>query len=817
MTLQRRSTYAPQYTSKAALLKVRAFLAAAALLAASLLAGLGIATVIVRIQHKSDQARQGQILLIRLDKQVFQLKTLEGQIMADPTLTRNVQANLEDLKFQARQNLDDLERVTGGSAALPPVRHSLHGYEQAFTEEFQLFQSGKNTQATHLHDDRVSPAYEALADAIQDANVQCDGAAMSANQAADVGTRAVLLIAALLLFVTVRRFAHSQRHSTRLATEREILRQSEERFQALIRNTSDVIAILAPDGVIHYLSSAAQSRWGVAPESLEGVSVFTLMLPEEADLARTLVAQAAAEAGGSLTAELRLRYDDGSWRLSQMILTNLLTEPGIEGIVLTCRDVSERKAFEEQLAHQAFHDALTGLPNRALFMERLRHALSRARRQVTTVGVIFLDLDNFKVVNDSLGHEAGDSLLVAVAERLGDCVRAGDTVARLGGDEFTILLEDLADDSQLLGLAERITQVLHTPFLVSGREIVTTGSLGIAASLGDSRLPDELLREADTAMYRAKANGKARSIVFDHSMDAQAVDRLNLEMDLRRALEVGEFRLHYQPIMSLTSGALCEVEALLRWEHPTRGLIPPGKFIPLAEEIGLIVPLGLWVLRESCRQTREWNEGVWNAGAWNAGGERRPPLTISVNVSARQLKTPDFVAQVVEVLEETGLSAACLKLEITESVMMQEAEVTIAKLHALKALGIRLAVDDFGTGYSSMAYLSSLPIDTLKIDRAFVGKMGGHTEDAAIVRAIVMLAKTLNLSITSEGIETVEQLTQLRALECDQGQGYHFSRPLPADQLRAMLVAEAAPGGGPGIGCEQSSEAICAREPAAAL
>ena len=806
MTLKRRSTHAPKYLPRAALLKVRAFLAAAALLAASMLVGLGVAAVIVRFQHKSDQARQGQILLIRLDKKVFQLKTLEGQTMADPTLTRNVQANLDDLNMQARQNLEDLEHVTGGSAAPPPVRHSLLSYEAAFTEEFQLFRSGKNAQAIQLHDTRVNPAYELLADAIQDANVQCDGAAMAANEAADVGTRAVLLIAALLLFVMVRRFARFQRHSTRLATEREILRQSEERFQALIRNTSDVIAILAPDGIIHYLSSAAQRRWGVAPESLEGVSVFTLMHPEEADLARTLVAQAAAEAGGSLSAELRLRYDDGSWRLSQMILTNLLTEPGIEGIVLTCRDVSERKAFEEQLAHQAFHDALTGLPNRALFMERLRHALARARRQVTTVGVVFLDLDNFKVVNDSLGHEAGDSLLVAVAERLGDCIRAGDTVARLGGDEFTILLEDLADDSQLLGLAERITQVLHTPFLVSGREIVTTGSLGIAASLGDSRSPDELLREADTAMYRAKANGKARSIVFDRSMDAQAVDRLNLEMDLRRALEAGEFRLHYQPIMSLTSGALCEVEALLRWEHPTRGLIPPGKFIPLAEEIGLIVPLGLWVLRESCRQTREWNEG-----AWNEDGERRPPLTISVNVSARQLKTPDFVAQVVQVLDETGLGAACLKLEITESVMMQEADVTIAKLHALKALGIRLAVDDFGTGYSSMAYLSSLPIDTLKIDRTFVGKMGGHSEDAAIVRAIVMLAKTLNLSITSEGIETVEQLTQLRALECDQGQGYHFSRPLPADQLRAMLVAEAAPGGG------QASKVPSVREPAAAL
>lgn len=758
--------------------KARAFFSASLVLVLALLVSVGISEVIQVIQHDADRWRVGQVLLMRLDKKVDQLRLLEGQLSADPSLVHGDMSQVDQLNTDTHQLLEQLLHLRGDSTALPNVRHALALYQQTLHDEFQLADAGKGVQARAVHDDRVVQAFDALGNSISDANKDYDDEAMLAGRVADIGTTTVLLLSALVLAVLMRRFERARRQGAQLTTERETLRQSEERFRALIRNASDVIAIVTPDGVIRYLSSAAQHLWGYAPEDLEGTCVFALMHPDEAGRPQALLAQACTGPDGGLTAELRLRQADSSWRLSEVILTNLLMEPGIEGIVLTCRDISERKAFEEQLAHQAFHDSLTGLPNRALFMERLGHAQARAKRGLTSVGVIFLDLDNFKVVNDSLGHEAGDHLLVTVAERLTACIRPGDTVARLGGDEFTILLEDLTEGTQVSGLAERIEKVLDLPVAVSGREVFTTGSLGIAVCLGDERTPDDLLRDADTAMYQAKTNGKARSVVFDRSMNADAVERLELETDLRRALEKDEFQVYYQPIVGLETGCIVEVEALVRWAHPERGLIPPLKFIPLAEETGLIVALGRWVLEQACRQGRFWQRQY----------PQEPPLVISVNLSARQLQHPGLVADVTEVLRETELHPSSLKLEITESVMMLDSETTIPRLHQLKALGIHLAVDDFGTGYSSMSYLSSLPIDTLKIDRAFVNNMGRNPEDMAIVRAIVSLAKTLNLRITSEGIENQEQLAQLHALGCDQGQGYHFDRPMPADQLGARLA-----------------------------
>lgn len=742
---------------------------------------LGIASVIIQIQHQADGRRQAQIGLLRLDKEVSLLRDIEYRSSADPSIIHTDSSRLASINAAIQECLAALPDAPDGEV-IAPVRLSLRNYEAAVRDEFALYESGQAKAARQVHDRRVSPGADALADAMRAADEHNDKEAVRANQIADGGTAGVLLFAALLMFVVVRRSEAARRRESALAMEQQSLKRSEERFGALVRNASDVIVIATSDGIIRYVSPTAQRLWGQSPAALEGTALALLAHPEDAERLDAQKVQSLNAPTESLSAELRLRHADETWHTFETVWTFLPTEPGVEGMLLTCRDVSERKAFEAQLSHQAFHDSLTRLPNRALFQERLGHALARSRRVGSVVAVLFLDLDNFKIVNDSLGHEAGDSLLLTVAERLSACVRPGDTVARLGGDEFTVLLEDLESAAQAQGLAERISATLNVPLLVSGREVFTTASLGIAcesgASLEAARTPDDLVRDADTAMYRAKTEGKSRAVVFDSNMNTQAVNRLELEMDLRRALEKEEFRVFYQPIVTLETRRVCEVEALVRWENPGRGLVPPGDFIPLAEETGLIVPLGLWVLREACVQVRTWQEAQ----------QTGRPLRLSVNVSGRQLQQPDLVAQVAAILEETGLAPSCLKLEITESVMMLDADDTIPRLHALRALGVCLAVDDFGTGYSSMAYLSSLPIDTLKIDRSFVIKMGRSDDDAAIVRAIVTLAKTLNLQITCEGIETPAQLAQLCSLDCDQGQGYHFSRPVPAADFAALLV-----------------------------
>jgi diguanylate cyclase (GGDEF)-like protein len=428
------------------------------------------------------------------------------------------------------------------------------------------------------------------------------------------------------------------------------------------------------------------------------------------------------------------------------------------------------------LAHLAFHDVLTNLPNRARFLERLGRALERS--QPGSLAVLFLDLDNFKFVNDSLGHEAGDRLLVQVASRLQGCVRPADTLARLGGDEFTILLQDIHGASEAAAVMERVLTQLQAPIHLGGQEVFVTTSAGIAVNDAETLQPEDLLRAADIAMYRAKTDGKARYTVFNTTMAAPAVERLELESDLRQAIARGELRLHYQPIVELSTGHVSEVEALVRWAHPRRGLVPPDAFIPLAEETGLILAIGRWVLEEACRQTQAWRQQFPGPAQ----------LVTSVNVSARQLQQPDLVAVVTRALRDTGLHPGDLKLEITESIAMQDAESTIKTLRELANLGVQLAIDDFGTGYSSLAYLNRFPTNVIKIDRSFVSKLGADGENATVVRGIIALAQALGLDVTAEGIETAEQAEQLRALGCEFGQGYYFGKPQPPQALGELLT-----------------------------
>jgi diguanylate cyclase (GGDEF)-like protein len=442
------------------------------------------------------------------------------------------------------------------------------------------------------------------------------------------------------------------------------------------------------------------------------------------------------------------------------------------------RTTDELQTSKEHFRHAAYHDALTNLPNRALFTDHLKLSIERTKRQPGHhFAVLFMDLDRFKNINDSLGHIYGDQLLVAIAKRLRACLRQVDVIARLGGDEFAILLDGFTDPDDVLRVAEKIQKVISEPLTIDRNEAFTSASIGIALSSTGYERPEDVLRDADTAMYRAKDGGKARHEVFDEVMYARAVSLLNLENDLRRAIERQEFQVYYQPIVTLKTGSICGFEALVRWQHPTRGMISPLEFIPLAEETGLIIPLGQWVLEESCRQMREWQEQSF----------ANRMLTVSVNLSGKQLSRSDLCEQINLILERTGLDPRSLKLEITESVVMENADLAINMLKQLHDLGIQLSIDDFGTGYSSLSYLHRFPVDNLKIDRSFIGRMGLGDENLEIVRTIVMLARNLRMEVIAEGIETEEQLAQLRALSCGFGQGYLFSVPVAAEMATALL------------------------------
>jgi len=458
------------------------------------------------------------------------------------------------------------------------------------------------------------------------------------------------------------------------------------------------------------------------------------------------------------------------------VISNQLQRPSVAGYVTNVRDVTERKKFEELLSHRALHDPLTGLANRQLILDRADRMLVRARRDGQPVAALFVDLDNFKDANDSLGHEAGDRLLQAVASRLVGLLRSSDTVGRLGGDEFVVLAEGISLADGPKAIAERIRQVLRPPFYIEGFErlpITVSASIGIA--VGDRQSAQDLLRDADIALYRAKGSGRDQSVIFQEAMHVAASDRLTMKTELDSALAAGEFHLLYQPIVDLERLHVRGVEALIRWDHPTKGVMSPDKFIPVLEDTGDIVDVGRWVLNEACRQL----------ATWRAAGH---DLTMSVNASMRQLDSNEFVEDVRGALAANHLPPSSLIIEITESVLMKDANATVARLHRLKDLGVLLAIDDFGTGYSSLAYLRQFPVDVLKIDRSFVSEMSGSPDAAALIHTLVELGRTLGLTTLAEGIEQVGQIEGLRSEQCDHGQGFLFSRPVAAVEIEALLA-----------------------------
>ena len=599
------------------------------------------------------------------------------------------------------------------------------------------------------------------------------------------------LAALVLLFDFYAVYQNLQLHRMRRQ-----LAERDQLFQLISENAADMIALVDGDGRRLYNSPAYQKVLGYSPEELRATSSIEQVHPDD----RPRVLQAAENArlsGQGERVEYRVRHKDGSWRTLESTACAIRDAKGETGkLVIVNRDITERKRAEEMLVHNAFHDGLTNLPNRALFLDRLQHALTLSKKHSNyKFAVLLIDVDEFKIINDSLGHAAGDELLIQIGQRLKRAVRRADTVsrprvnegpekapnddtlARLGGDEFTILLDDIRDPIEAVRVAERVQGELTTPFVVNKQEIVVSASIGIASSISPHTQAEDLVRDADIAMYRAKRSGKARCEVSDTAMHANAVKRLRLETDLRKALDQGEFRVHYQPIMSLQTGKITGFEALTRWQRP-EGFLPPIEFIRVAEEIGLIIPMNQQLRREACQHLQSWQSEFPSS----------PPLTMSVNITPKEFVHPDLANEIRKCLTQTGIDPGCLQLEIIETIAMGDAEKSGHVLAQLKALGVRLSIDDFGTGYSSLSRLHRIPVDTLKIDRAFISHMDSDSESREIVRTIIMLAHNLGLKVVAEGSETEEHVNLLKQLNCEMAQGYFFSRPAD-DQAMLKLLA----------------------------
>ena len=581
------------------------------------------------------------------------------------------------------------------------------------------------------------------------------------------------VLAASAAQITAWRFTEDQYRRAEIQ-----LRERDQRFRSLIENSSDGITVIGADGSIIYDSPSVATILGHQPGERAGLSAFDSIHPDDLVAARSVYAEMlSGELAGTVALEVRARHRDGSWRSLEARVTNLLDTPDVRGIVANFRDVTERKELEDQLTHRAFHDPLTELPNRALFLDRISHAIATQKRTGEMLAVMFIDLDDFKTINDGLGHAAGDLVLTEVAGRLQRCLREADTCARLGGDEFGILLEGLVGPGEAYDVGSRLLEAMAEEVTTPTGVAVLNASLGIVISADGGDDPGALVRNADLAMYEAKSQGKGRYSIFEIGMHDAVVERLELKADLRHAVDRGEFVVHYQPIVDLLNGAVVGAEALVRWDHPKRGILAPAAFLPLAEETGLISPIGSFVLKQACSDASQWRCDDGNA------------LHINVNLSASQLKHDGLVVEVAAVLEQTALEPSALTLEITETLLMEDPERAAEVIHALKDLGVKIALDDFGTGFSSLSYLSRFPVDCLKIDKSFVDALagGGSVDDVSLVRAITGLGEMLKLQVTAEGIERPGQLAELLGLGCHLGQGFHFAKAVAHAEFTQML------------------------------
>ncbi|MDQ3452915.1 MAG: EAL domain-containing protein [Actinomycetota bacterium] len=672
-----------------------------------------------------------------------------------------------------------LTQLTGLGASTADAGRALLGLDAAVAGDRGALRPTGPTGARGAGGPDTGRALDAWGAAVTDLRAQAASRARRTELQVRLGFVLVMSLATVFWILLFRRFLHDRQLAEYQAGEERALRRSERRFRSLIDNASDLVTVVSPDTTIGYQTPSSRQVLGREPDAMVGQRLLDLLHPDDTAAAASYLEEAFAHPGETQRVEWRLRHNDGRWVLVEALARNLTDDASINGVVLTMRDVMERKALEEALSYQALHDPLTGLANRVLFTDRLRHALARRERNDSVLAVLLVDMDDFKTVNESLGHFAGDQVLTTVAARLQLYLREGDSVARFSGDEFGVLLEDVDDTEEVMRIAERLSTALAEPTTVDDKEVALRASLGIAIHSHELAAADELLRGAGVAMSIAKRGERGGFQLYRPEMYAAAMARLELRSDLGRALERGEFEIHYQPTVVLATGSVHGLEALVRWRHPHRGLIAPLDFIPLAEESGLIIPIGRWILAAACRQAHEWHRRY----------PTLPALTMSINLSAVQLADPDLVGEVAETLAATHVDPRTIVLEITESTLLDRSEAGINRLRALRALGLHLAIDDFGTGYSSLSYLRELPVDILKIDKSFVDGLLHDGEAIAVASTIIELGRTLRLDTVAEGIEEPQQAGRLLQLACRLGQGYLFARPLNPAAAEEFLDA----------------------------
>lgn len=696
------------------------------------------------------------------------LDGLEWQAIADGQLSAPLYREIHATRATFHQLVLHLKGASFGAASSRRLAASEEVYQRAVDAEIRALQSRDIPKARLIDRTQVDPAFDRL-------NQQIERAATSLHTSAERAQLIAIILAGATVPVTVLLVMLVWRRDQRLRQQRlRAEHAAAARFAAMVRNATDLVGITDEASVVAYQSPSVARVLGLAADGRAFFAARDNVHPDDYPLLAVTLDRVMADPAGTATTEFRVRHRDGRWRVLDGHLQNMLDEPTVRGVVWNCRDITDRKALEQQLSHQAFHDTLTGMANRALLADRLGQALMRMEREPGSVGLAVLDLDGFKDVNDSLGHQAGDQLLVEVARRLTAALRIGDTAARLGGDEFALLLPS-ATPSQALEAARRVASELAVPIDVGGTRVRVTASFGVTATNNPSAVPATLLRDADTAMYEAKRRGRSQAVLFEEAMHRSVRERLEIAADLHHALAAGQITVAYQPLIDLSTQQVRGFEALARWKHATRGDVPPDVFIPVAEDAGLIVQLDLLVLRTGCEQIRQWQLATADTG-----------LGISVNVSGRHLSDPSLVDDVRDALGRSGLPPESLTLEITETAVVEDPTTVAGQLRELNSLGVRIAVDDFGTGYSSLAYLRQLPIHTLKIDKSFVQQSPGD-RGQALLSGVVALGQALDLELVAEGIEAVDQLDRVKLGGCQTGQGFLFAHALPADEAELML------------------------------